>query len=157
VAVFTSTFVNKIDRKGRVSVPAPFRNVLGGVDCPGIFIYKPFDGVRLEGCGLDRMTQMSDSLDLLEQYSDTFDLLQSLFADSTQATLDGEGRMILPEELRDFAGIDDTVTFVGAGPVFHMWSPEHYAESRLDMRERHRAKKVAFPPFASLPKKPVPA
>src|SRR5271168_1000479 len=80
VAVFTSTFVNKIDRKGRVSIPAPFRNVLGGPKCDGIFIYKPFEGTRLEGCGFDRMTQMSDSLDLLEQFSDTFDLLQSLFA-----------------------------------------------------------------------------
>src|SRR5882724_10710553 len=96
VALFLSTFVNKVDRKGRVSVPASFRAALAGQSFAGIVVYRSFKNSALEGSGIDRLEEMSARLDELYEFSDERESLASIFADSQQLAFDNEGRIILP-------------------------------------------------------------
>ena len=59
LALFLSTFVNRIDRKGRVSVPAPFRTVLAAQTFPGVIVFPSFVVSAIEASGIDRIERLS--------------------------------------------------------------------------------------------------
>ncbi len=114
MALFLSTFINRIDRKGRVSVPAPFRAALGAQSFQGIVAFpslnENYDAI--EASGIDRMEQLSASVDRLNPFSDEHgDFANTIFGDSVQLPFDGEGRVILPAPLVERANIADTVEF----------------------------------------------
>ncbi|MCH7544649.1 MAG: MraZ N-terminal domain containing protein, partial [Proteobacteria bacterium] len=71
--LFLSTFINKVDRKGRVSVPAPFRASLAGQVFNGIVAFRSYRQAAIEGCGIDRMERLSDSIEELELFSEARD------------------------------------------------------------------------------------
>lgn len=148
VALFMSTFTNKVDRKGRVSVPAPFRTALCGAGAPPngmLVLYRSFLIEALEGCTIERMAEMSERLDTLEQFSPEHDDLAAIFADAQQLTLDSEGRIGLPEDLIDFAHITESAAFVGLGKTFQVWEPEALAGHKEAMRLRLRQTKPTLP------------
>src|ERR1700704_3627809 len=99
VALFLSTFVNKVDRKGRGSVPASFRAALAGQSFAGIVAYRSFKNSAIEGSGIDRLEEMSMRLDALDEFSEERESLASIFADSQQLAFDAEGRIVLPQLL----------------------------------------------------------
>jgi len=119
---FVSTITNKIDAKGRVSIPAGFRAVLekdgyGG----GIYCYPSLDAPALDAGG-ERLAQKIDRLlDGLPDYSDERDQLSvALYGDVQVLTIDKDGRIILPEALRTHCGITTRATFVGLGQKFQI-------------------------------------
>jgi len=131
---FVSTFTNKIDAKGRVSIPAPFRAVLdrdgysqGSVG--GIYCYPSIDAPALDAGG-ERLAKKIDGLLAgLPDYSDERDELSvALYGDVQVLGIDGDGRIVLPEALRRHAGLQDQVTFVGLGDKFQMWAPGAFEE-----------------------------
>lgn len=132
MALFLSTFTNKIDSKGRVSVPAQFRASLVNKDFSGIVIYESFVNECLEGCDLERIKKISDSIDNLDPFSEERDAFATtVLGGSVQLSMDGEGRVVLPESLIKKAKIKDSVVFVGKGSTFEIWQPakfEEYAE-----------------------------
>ena len=139
---FVSTFTNKIDAKGRVSIPAAFRAVLerdgyksGGGS--GIYCYPSLDAPALDAGG-ERLAQKIDGLLAgLPDYSDERDELSvALYGDVQVLSLDGDGRIVLPQSLRAHAGIDTEVTFVGLGDKFQIWEPGRF----LERREKARTK-----------------
>jgi MraZ protein len=148
VALFLSTHVNKVDRKGRVSVPATFRAALAGQRFPGIIVFPSFRAAALDGSGEDRIEEMMARLDRLEQFSDEYENLSSLFAEAQRLPFDPEGRVILPPDLAEYAGITETAAFVGLGPSFQIWEPQRFAEHRAAMRERARRQQTRLPPPA---------
>src|SRR3954463_11614824 len=79
VALFLSTFVNKVDRKGRVSVPASFRAALAGQSFAGIIAFRSFKNSAIEGSGIDRLEEMSARLDALDEFSEERESLASIF------------------------------------------------------------------------------
>jgi len=96
MALFLSTFVNKVDRKGRVSVPAPFRAAIQGQSFKGIIAFRSYREAAIEACAMDRMERLSDSIDALDQFSEEQDdFASTIFADSHQLPIDGDGRIIL--------------------------------------------------------------
>ena len=107
MALFLSTFVNKVDRKGRVSVPATFRAALAGQSFLGIVAYRSFKLPCVEGSGIDRMEEMSGRIDQMAQFSEPYDNLAVVFSDAQQLPFDGEGRIMLPQALAEHAGIAD--------------------------------------------------
>ena len=145
MALFLSTFVNKVDRKGRVSVPATFRAALAGQSFNGIIAFRSFKLQSLEGSGIDRMEEMSARIDALPEFSEDRDALSSIFADAQQLPFDGEGRIILPELLCQHAGITETATFVGLGRTFQVWEPQHFEKHQQEMRERARRQGATVP------------
>jgi MraZ protein len=146
VELFLSTYTNKVDRKGRVSVPATFRSCLATHRHPNLLILFPsFKVDALDGTGSDRMVEMQERLETLDQFSDEYDDLALMFADAHQLAMDGEGRIILPEALKEHAQIGDEATFVGLGAMFQVWEPERFAEHRAAARERSRRQGATLP------------
>lgn len=145
MALFLSTFVNKVDRKGRVSVPASFRQALAGQNFNGIVAYRSFKLTALEASGIDRMEQLSDRIDALPEFSEDRDALSSILADAQQLAFDGEGRIVLPELLCQHAGIGETAAFVGLGRTFQIWEPQRFEAHQQEMRERARRQGTTLP------------
>jgi MraZ protein len=144
---FVSTFTNKIDAKGRVSIPASFRVVLerdgysqGGSG--GIYCYPSLDAPALDAGG-ERLAQKIDGLLAgLPDYSDERDELSvALYGDVQVLVVDQDGRIVLPRALCSHAGITGQVTFVGLGEKFQMWEPARFEERRVRARakvQQHR-------------------
>ena len=154
--LFLSTYVNKVDRKGRVSVPATFRSTLATHRQPSLVIIFPsFKVPALDGAGSDRMEEMKNRLETLEQFSDEYDNLSLLFADAHPLTMDGEGRIFLPESLKEHAGISTDAAFVGLGATFQIWEPGAYAAHRAEVRERTRRSGTTLPGSAGQPRRPT--
>jgi len=151
VALFISTFENKVDRKGRVSVPAPFRAHLVGQNFSGVIAYRSFNLPCIEGCDWVRMEDYATRIDQLAQGSDEAHKLNAIFSDSKQLVLDGEGRIVLPTSLLGHAGITETAIFVGVGRTFQIWSPERYQARESTLRERAEREGAAIPALQLLP------
>ena len=145
MALFLSTFVNKVDKKGRVSVPAPFRTALATQTFSGIIAFRSFKLPAIEGSGIDRMEEMSARIDALDEFSEDRDALSSIFADAQQLAFDGEGRIILPEALCAHAGISENAAFVGLGRTFQVWEPQRFEQHRDELRERARRQGTTLP------------
>jgi MraZ protein len=147
VELFLSTFVNKVDRKGRVSVPATFRSTLATNRHPNQVVLIPsFKVDAIDGTGSDHLNQMMEGLNTLDQYSQRRDDMALLFADSRSLTMDGEGRIVLPDDLKEYAHIDSEVAFVGLGTTFQIWEPKGFAAHRAAALERARSSGATLPP-----------
>ncbi|MGH6866018.1 MAG: division/cell wall cluster transcriptional repressor MraZ [Methyloceanibacter sp.] len=137
---FVSTFTNKIDTKGRVSVPASFRTVLAKDSYDGIYCYPSLDAPALDAGGKRLVDKINGLVQDLAPYSDEYDhFATALFGTSEILSIDQDGRAILPERLRDHAGITSHITFVGLGEKFQMWEPKrfetHLSEARQKVRD----------------------
>lgn len=143
MALFLSTYVNKVDKKGRVSVPANFRSALAGQEYNGIVVYSSFINECVEASGMSRIERLSESIDDLDPYSDERDAFAAtILGGSVQLPFDGEGRVMLPEKLIKESGIKEKAVFVGKGATFEIWEPEafeKYAEKSRDLAKRERA------------------
>lgn len=137
VATFIGQHENKIDRKGRVSVPSKFRAQLAKEDFQGVVVYPSPKFQALEGCSFRRIEQIAASLDDLDMLSDKADdLAATILAEARELPFDGEGRIMLPRDLLDEMGIDETALFVGQGSTFQIWSPETYSRRKEEARQR---------------------
>ncbi|MFD2206332.1 division/cell wall cluster transcriptional repressor MraZ [Kiloniella antarctica] len=143
---FIGTFENKVDKKGRVSVPATFRQMLSDQPFQGIVIFRSYRADALEAAGMDFMRRlhnsMSSSLDLFSDEHD--DLATAILADSHQLSFDGDGRILLPPALIAHAQITDRAAFVGKGDIFQVWNPVSLEEKKQEARDRAKAKKLTI-------------
>ena len=147
MALFLSRFDNKVDRKGRVSVPAPFRAALGQQSFQGIVVYPSPVHPALEGCDRERIEQIAASIDSFNPFSEEGGALAaSILTRSAELAFDGEGRVLLPEGLMAYAGLGEIATFAGRGATFQIWSPEAYAayEREALARAREQAPQLAL-------------
>lgn len=134
---FVSTFTNKVDAKGRVSVPVSFRNVLAKDGIEGIYCYPSLDDDALDAGGERLVDKIRNLLEDIAPYSDERDhLAMALFGASEILSLDQDGRIVLPERLRDYAGITSHVTFVGLGDKFQLWQPTRFEAEFAKGREQ---------------------
>jgi MraZ protein len=143
VALFLSTVVNKVDRKGRVSVPAAMRAALAGQPFQGIVAFRSFREPAIEGWSMDQLNRLADSLEDMELFSENRDdLASAIFADAHQLAFDPEGRIVLPEALTAHAGITTDAAFVGRGSTFQIWNPATFEAHAAQVRERVRTQAV---------------
>ncbi len=142
MALFLSTYVNKIDKKGRISIPAPFRSTLTSQNFNGIVAYPSFVYECIEACGMDRIERLSESIDNLDPFSTERDAFAtSILGGCVQLAFDGEGRIGLPESLIDVAKLTEKAVFVGKGQTFEIWDPvkfEVYAEQARELAKKNR-------------------
>lgn len=135
MALFLSTYVNKMDKKGRVSVPAPFRSALIGQGFQGIVLFRATGHDCLEGFDYASMEELSERLDHFEMFSSAQDdLATSIFAEAVQCPFDSEGRISIPAHLMAHAKIEEAVTFVGLGKKFQVWSSDKFEKRRETAR-----------------------
>lgn len=128
---FVSTIEMKTDAKGRVSIPKPFRDVLKADGFAGLYCIPSPDGQSLDAGGKRLFAMFEEKLAALDPTSFDYDLLATaFFGESEVLSLDKEGRIVLPQRLKDVAGIDSQIIFVGKGHKFQIWSPERYQAYR---------------------------
>lgn len=146
MALFLSTYVNKLDRKGRVSVPASFRAALAQQSYQGVVLFCSHSHACLEGFGWDAMQEMGARLDRFDMFSAAQDDLATvIFGESVPLPFDGDGRVILPAALIAFAGIGEQAAFVGLGSKFQIWCPEALEARKEKARSQVRDKGLTLP------------
>ncbi len=150
MAFFQSTFTNKIDKKGRVSVPAPFRAAVSDSGFSGVALYQSLDAPCVEGADIPFLHQLATHLhkDYGPFNPEQNAIATALIGGSSQLTFDPEGRIMLPAELRESAGITNQATFVGIGLKFQIWNPTVYEEYRIELVRKARETAPKLPPFS---------
>ena len=139
MALFLSTFLYKIDKKGRVSVPATFRSALSDQKYQGIVLYPSLKYASIEGSGIDRFEKIADGIDDLNPFSETHDdFTKAIFGQAYQLQFDREGRIIIPDVLLHHANIKDQMLFVGQGRTFQIWEPSKLKELETQVLKRAR-------------------
>lgn len=137
MALFIDTFINRIDRKGRVSVPASFRSALGEQEFSGIVAFPSFKYAALQCAGMDWMQNLVEGLGRVDLFSDEHDdLTATLFADAKQLAFDSEGRILLPEALLVHGSLSESAAFVGRGSSFEIWNPQKLEIYKQEARQR---------------------
>ena len=139
MALFAGTYENKVDKKGRVSLPASFRAQLPEGDGRLVYVYRSPSLDALEACDPAFMERLAESLEQFEMFSEAEAGMGAvILADARPLSLDGEGRIMIPAEYMSFANIEGRVAFAGYGRRFHLWEPsrlqDHTAESRTRVK-----------------------
>lgn len=149
--MFLSTTTNNLDAKGRISVPADFRSVVDTARFDGVIVWPSINGAYLEGGDMELLDGYQRSLDNIDPMNDQREWLElSIFAASRRLSFDGGGRITLPKDLVEYAGLSDKATFVGLGRRFQIWEPESHTSRLIDVRKmakesRSLLKPVPFP------------
>lgn len=143
--MFLSTTINGVDAKGRVSVPADFRAVVRGGPFDGIVVWPSFDGTYLEGGGqalLERYQALIEEMDPYDDARIAFE--RAIFGAARPLAFDANGRVTLPKDFIDHAGLDGKATFVGLGSRFEIWSPERFEEHKASAQAYARENKKSL-------------
>lgn len=140
---FVSNFTNRLDAKGRVSIPASFRAVLARDGYEGLCVTPSLDTRALDAGGNALLAEIDRLLEGFAPYSEERDAISTaLLGTSETLKTDAEGRVVLTDSLKAYAGITDQVTFVGHGHKFQIWEPEtfraHLDDARAKARELRR-------------------
>jgi len=131
MALFLSFYENRLDTKGRISVPATFRAAIASDKFAGVVLYRSFTNNCIEGLSMERMEKIAAATDKMGLFDNTLDdLTAMLFADARPLQFDSNGRIIIPSELLKHAGISDSAVFVGRGNSFQIWNPEKFRKSQ---------------------------
>ncbi|MDD7910312.1 MULTISPECIES: division/cell wall cluster transcriptional repressor MraZ [Pseudovibrio] len=134
---FVSHFTNRVDAKGRVSIPAPFRAALAKDGFEGLYCFpSPFQSaVDAGGNGL--VAEIQKKLEGFSTLSLEYDALSTaLYGASETLKVDRDGRFVLSDMVRHHAGIEDEVTFVGQGFKFQIWEPSKFRKHREEAMKR---------------------
>ena len=139
VELFLSHFTNRLDAKGRVSIPAPFRGILARDGFEGLYVYPSLEAQALDCGGNALLARITGLLASLPPYSEAHDVYATaLLGTSEVLKLDGEGRAVLPGNLKDHIGISSEVTFVGVGEKFQIWEPGRFRAHLEEAKNRVR-------------------
>jgi MraZ protein len=120
-----STFVNRIDAKGRVSVPAKFREILEAQGARSIYVRASISEASVEAGGQDWLNLYQDMVanhDPTSELHDDYAL--AYIGEATDLAWDSEGRVVLPEMLLRHANLEDAAAFAGYGDHFRIWEPK---------------------------------
>ena len=135
--MFLSSYEYKIDKKGRVSVPASFRSHLSSMGYNGFISYPSFNHPALEACSQERIEKLSNTIDSLNPFEEKRDFFAtSILSESENLQFDTEGRISLSEKLLNHAKIKTNVLFVGLGQTFQIWEPKYFEKFKIVARKK---------------------
>jgi MraZ protein len=138
---FLGTHTNRLDAKGRVSIPASFRSALrlDGESAVSLVLRPSHKHPCIEGWPPPVFHALATPLESLDLFSEEHDdMASALYADAFPLEADKEGRIVVPEALAAQAGLTDTVVFMGLGRIFQIWEPAAAERRRAEARERAR-------------------
>ena len=146
---FLNTHANRVDAKGRVSIPAPFRTALRTL-CPEseapLVLRTSHAHACIEGWPTRYFQQLGTPLQQMDVFgADQEDMAVSIYADALYVEADKEGRILLPDALMQHAGLTDTVLFMGLGRIFQIWEPQAGQRFMAEARERARTRRLTLP------------
>jgi MraZ protein len=138
VQPFISTMTGTLDAKGRVCIPATFRDILTAQNTAGVYICPSFAEAALEGFGDDVLLAFHNQ----QAANDPFftpahnDKVFAILAMTQLLPRDENGRVRLPDELIAHAQLSERVTFVGMGTKFQIWNPQMFEAMRAERLKR---------------------
>ena len=138
--MFLGQYHHNLDEKGRLTIPAKFRDALA----EGAFLTQGFDrNLRLlTEANFEAMAAQINRLSMTDPA--IRQLRRLIFATASEVQLDRIGRTLVPQFLREFAGLDNEAIIVGVGEAIEIWSPEVWAEQeRLLLDAEANAQKFA--------------
>jgi MraZ protein len=134
---FLSSAVNRIDAKGRVSVPAHFRTVVQQRGYSELYAIRQLDVPALDVGGLDLLDRYEERMKLEDPFLQTADDMSFfVHGDGAFLKLDQDGRITVTDFIREHTGISSEVAFVGRGNFFQMWEPEKLGAYGAEVRAR---------------------
>ena len=143
--MFLSSYENKIDKKGRVSVPATFRSHLNSMGYNGFISYPSFNHSALEACSQDRIEKLSSTIDSLNPFEEKRDYFAtSVLSESESHQFDTEGRVSISEKLLNHAKIKNNVLFVGLGRTFQIWEPTNFEKFRVTAKKKSNINRASL-------------
>ena len=135
--LFLSQYVNKIDKKGRVSLPSAFRKILPKQSKNELILFKSIKFPAIDGCSYERINKIAERIDELDIFSDDQDdFSTSIFSETIPTQMDKEGRFLIPDFLKKYSNIIDEVTFIGQGNYFQIWESKAVIEHQKTSRAR---------------------
>ena len=135
--MFLSTYENKLDKKGRVSVPASFRSYSSNLGYNGVICYPSFNNQSIEAWPQDRIEKISNSIDTLNPFEERRDFFAtSILSESINLQFDSEGRISLTPKLLKHAKIKNSMVFVGQGKTFQIWEPTIFEKFKVTARKK---------------------
>ena len=135
--MFLSTYENKLDKKGRVSVTASFRSHLSNLGYNGVICYPSFNINCIEAWPQDRIEKISNAIDSLNPFEEKKDYFAtSILSESINLQFDNEGRVLLTNKLLKQAKIKNNILFVGQGKTFQIWEPSHYEKFKVTAKRK---------------------
>jgi MraZ protein len=141
---FRGEFHQKVDGKGRVSIPADFRRVLESGDpswsegkAPEfVIVYGDHRRAYLECYTMEAAAKVDADIDDLPRGSIERRMLERLFnGQSLKTSIDETGRIVLPQKLRTKIDLGDEAYFIASGDTFQIWKPETYESVELAKTE----------------------
>ena len=135
--MFLSTYENKLDKKGRVSVPSSFRSYLSSLGYNGIICYPSFNYQSIEAWPQERIEKISSAIETLNPFEDKRDFFAtSILSESISLQFDSEGRISLTPKLLKHAKIKNSMVFVGQGKTFQIWEPSLFEKFKVNARKK---------------------
>ena len=135
--MFLSTYENRLDKKGRVSVPATFRSYLSNLGYNGIICFPSFNHQCIESWPQDRIEMITSAIDNLNPFEEKKDYFAtSILAESINLQFDGEGRISLTNKLIKHARIKNNMLFVGQGRTFQIWDPTVFEKFKANAKRK---------------------
>lgn len=133
--MFRGLHDHTIDPKGRVSLPVRFRELLSGQGDDRLIITTAIDPC-LVAYPIAEWTAFEERLSKLPQFDPNVLKLKRIYvAAATECPIDKQGRVMIPPELREYAGISKDVIFAGMVKTVELWSKERWQENGRLSRE----------------------
>ena len=140
--MFRGRYEHAIDKKGRTSLPARFRDVLTAQDDPRVVITSALDPC-LVCYPMAEWLAFEERLSALPQFDPSVAMLRRIVVSgAVECELDKMGRVLVPAALRKHAGLDREAVWAGMGKHIELWSRERFEELQqkvLDDDERRLA------------------
>ncbi|TDW31799.1 MraZ protein [Rhizobium azibense] len=136
---FLSSATNRIDSKGRVSVPAAFRSVLAQRNVQELYCFQDFVFPAISVGGPDLLERFERQIAAEDPFSpDANEMSLLIHGGGVFMKLDAEGRLMVTDFIRDFTGISDEVAFVGRADHFQIWQPQAFQAAQIQARGERR-------------------
>ena len=143
--MFLSSFENRLDKKGRVSVPASFRSYLSNLGYNGVICYPSFNNQSIEAWPQERIEKISNSIDSLNPFEEKRDFFAtSILSESVNLQFDSEGRISLTLKLLKHAKIKNSILFVGQGKTFQIWEPTAFEKFKVNAKKKSNLNRASL-------------
>ena len=143
--MFLSSYENKLDKKGRVSVPASYRSHLSNLGYNGVICYPSFNIQSIEAWPQDRIEKISNTIDSLNPFEEKRDFFAtSILSESINLQFDSEGRISLTPKLLKHAKIKNSMLFVGQGKTFQIWEPTAFEKFKVNAKKKSNLNRASL-------------
>ena len=125
---FRGQFSHTLDKKGRVSIPVRFREILRA-QYDDQLVLSPRDGGSIRAYPLLEWERLEENLKRFNKFNRTVDNFKRvLFSSAQDCSLDAQGRILVHPELRERAGLGEKVLFVGMMELFEIWNRDSFLQ-----------------------------